>query len=72
MKITYFFHSSRVWVFDDIFIFEPCKNLLNPGKIALLFLWFTMVMNQIMTQGFSHLVHQISILDSYYNFIPTG
>ena len=55
-KIFIFFDTSRVWIFEDIFVFDAilvyiaCKNL---GKISLVSIWFVMVITQIISRVYN-------------------
>jgi hypothetical protein len=63
------FDTSRVWVFDGIFVryhsgLYTMQELSYLGKVTLVLIWFRMVLTQIITQVFKNSpTHQIVIFD---------
>jgi hypothetical protein len=72
MRITQFFNTSRVWLFEDFFWFlyhlglGTMREPSYPGNIALLLIWIRMVLTQNKSsdiQRFSHL--QMPTIEQY-------
>ena len=50
-------YLDGICVFDTIQVYIPCKNVSYLGEIALLSMWFRMVLTQILTQVYKDKSH---------------